>query len=204
MKKTSALAVLDFDDIPAGVWSVDAILKKAPIKFVRAGTVSRGRYLVVFGGSTASTAESLEEAVAKVGRSIIDHSFLPDVHPALFDAAFGARRRSTGSLLIIETETAASIVRAVEAALKGTPIDLIELRLSDSGLAGKGIAFLAGSLHDIEAASDLAAGGTGREGAPRGFSHRLIAAPHEVVEREIVSTTRFDAAPLLELDGEAG
>jgi len=202
MKKTSALAVLDFEDIPAGVWSVDAILKKAPIAFVRAGTVSRGRYLVVFGGSTASTAESLQEALATVGRSIIDHSFLPDVHPVLFDATFGARQKSAGSLLIIETETAASIVRSVEAALKGTPVDLIELRLSDSGLSGKGIAFLSGSLHDIEAAATLAAAGMGVSAAPRGFSHRLIAAPHEVVEREIVSTTRFDAAPLLELDGE--
>jgi len=202
VKKTSALAVLDFEDIPSGVWSVDAILKKAPIAFVRAGTVTRGRYLVVFGGSTASTAESLEEALATVGKSVIDHTFLPDVHPALFDAAFGARLKSTGSLLIIETETAASIVRAVEAALKGTPVDLIELRLSDSGLAGKGIALLSGTLHDIEAASALAAGGIGIAGPPLGFSHRLIAAPHEVVEREIASTTRFEAAPMLELDGE--
>jgi microcompartment protein CcmL/EutN len=202
VKKTSALAVLDFEDIPSGVWSVDAILKKAPIAFVRAGTVTSGRYLVVFGGSTASTAESLEEALATVGKSVIDHTFLPDVHPALFDAAFGARLKSTGSLLIIETETAASIVRAVEAALKGTPVDLIELRLSDSGLAGKGIALLSGTLHDIEAASVLAAGGIGIAGPPRGFSYRLIAAPHEVVEREIASTTRFEAAPMLELDGE--
>jgi microcompartment protein CcmL/EutN len=203
MKKTSALAVLDFEDIPSGVWSVDAILKKAPIQFVRAGTVTRGRYLVVFGGSTASTAESLGEALATVGKSIVDHTFLPDVHPALFDAAFGARRKSTGSLLIIETETAASIVRSVEAALKGTPVELIELRLSDSGLAGKGFALLSGTLHDIEAASVLAAAGTGVDAPPpRGFSYRLIAAPHEVVEREIVATTRFESAPMLELDGE--
>jgi microcompartment protein CcmL/EutN len=50
MKKASALAVLDFEDIPTGIYAVDAILKKAPIAFVRAGTVTRGRYLVVFGG----------------------------------------------------------------------------------------------------------------------------------------------------------
>ena len=202
MKKTPALAVLDFEDIPSGVWSVDAILKKAPIAFVRAGTVTRGRYLVVFGGSTGSTAESLEEALAKVGTSILDYTFLPDVHPALFEAALGAQHKSTGSLLIIETETGASIVRSVEAALKGTPVDLIELRLCDTGLAGKGVAFLSGTLHDIEAAADLASRGLGNAPPPRGFSHRLIAAPHEVVEREIVSTTRFEFAPLLELDGE--
>jgi bacterial microcompartment shell protein len=205
MKKTSALAVIDFADIPVGVWAVDGILKKAPIAFIRAGTVTRGRYLVVFGGSTASTSESLAEALTTSGRSVIDHSLLPDVHPALFEAVFGMRRKSAGSLLVMETETASSIVRAVEAALKGTPVELIELRLSDMGLAGKGIAFVAGSLHDVEAAAVLAAAGTGVDAPPpRGFSHRLIAAPHEIVEREITAATRFDTAPLLELDGEAG
>ena len=114
MKKPSAMAVLEFADIPTGVWAVDTILKKAPIAFVRAGTVTRGRYLVVFGGSTAATAESLAEALATSGGAVIDHTFLPDAHPVLFDAAFGARRKSTGSLLIIETETASSIVRAAE------------------------------------------------------------------------------------------
>ncbi|HEV8658065.1 MAG TPA: BMC domain-containing protein [Thermoanaerobaculia bacterium] len=205
MKKASALAVLEFEDIPAGVYAVDAILKKAPITFVRAGTVTRGRYLVVFGGSTASTSESLNEALTMARSSVLDHSFLPDVHQALFDAVFGKKRKAAGSLLILETETASSIVRAVEAALKGTPVELLELRLSDTGLAGKGMAMLAGSLHDIEAAAVLAAAGSGADAPPpRGFSHRLIAAPHELVEREITGSTRFETAPLLELDGEAG
>src|SRR5579859_5745139 len=203
MKKTSALAVLDFSDIPTGVWAVDAILKKAPIAFVRAGTVTDGRYLVVFGGSTASTRESLEEAIAMSGKEIIDHTFLPDAHPSLFDAVFGTKKKSGGSLLIVETETASSIVRSVEAALKGTPVELLELRLADTGLSGKGFALMAGTLHDIEAAASLASNGTGVDAPPpRGFSYKLIAAPHDVVEREITGATSFEAAPLLELDGE--
>src|SRR5947209_16178544 len=108
MKKSPALAVLDFEDIPTGIYAVDAILKKAPIAFVRAGTVTRGRYLVLFGGSTGATAESVQEALALCGNALIDHTHLPDIHPTLFDAVFGVKRRSTGSLLIIETETAAS------------------------------------------------------------------------------------------------
>lgn len=205
MKKTSALAVLDFADIPAGLWAVDAILKKAPIAFVRAGTVTKGRYLVLFGGSTAATAESFAEALATTGRSLVDHAFLPDIHPILFDAVFGARRKAAGSLLIIETETASAIVRAVEAALKGTPVDLLEVRLSDSGLAGKGIALLTGDLHDVEAAAVLAAAGMGADAEPpRGFTYRVIAAPHDVLERGITAATRFDVAPLLDLDGEVG
>jgi microcompartment protein CcmL/EutN len=204
MRKTSALAVIDFADIPTGLWAVDAILKKAPIAFLRAGTVKRGRYLVLFGGSTASTAESLEEARATTGKAILDHAFLADVHPALFEAVTGTPRPASGSLLIIETETASSIVRAVEAALKGTPVELIEVRLSDSGLSGKGMAMLAGTLHDVEAAAVLAGAGAGVDAAaPLGFAYRLIAAPHDIVGR-ITAATRFESAPLLELDGEAG
>ena len=205
MKKSSALAVLDFDDIPAGIFAVDSILKKAPIAFVRAGTVTRGRYLVLFGGSTAATAESLAEARTTSGSGIIDFAFLPDVHAALFDSVFGAKRRVSGSLLIIETETAASVVRAVEAAMKGTGVELIEVRISDAGLSGKGVALMAGTLHDVEAAAMLAAEGVGVDSPPPlGFSYRIIPAPHEVVERDIAKATRFDTAPLLELDGELG
>lgn len=204
MKKASALAVIDYEDIPAGMYAVDCILKKAPIAFVRAGTVTRGRYLVLFGGSTASTQESLGEALATTRAAVLDHAFLPDIHPALYDAVFGTKRRSNGALLILETDTASAIVRAVEAAMKGTPVDLVEVRLSDTGLSGKGIALLAGTLHDVDAAAELAAAGTSSGPPPRGFSHRIIAAPHDVLERDITAATSFAAAPLLELDGEAG
>jgi microcompartment protein CcmL/EutN len=203
MKKVSALAVLDFDNIPTGVFAVDTILKKAPIAFVRAGTVTRGRYLVLFGGSTGATAESLAEARERCAGAILDEAFLPDVHDSLFDGVFGAKKKASGSLLIIETETAASIVRAVEAALKGTPVQLLEVRLSDTGLSGKGVALLAGSLPDVEAAADLAALGSGHDAPPPvGYSYRLIAAPHDVTERNIAGTTRFNEAPVIELDGE--
>jgi len=203
MKKVSALAVLEFDNIPTGVFAVDTILKKAPIAFMRAGTVTRGRYLVIFGGSTAATAESLAEARERCGGSIIDQAFLPDVHDSLFDGVFGAKKKATGSLLIIETETASSIVRAVEAALKGTPVQLLEVRLSDAGLSGKGVALLAGSLPDVDAAAVLAAAGAGADAPPPiGFSFRLIPAPHDVTERSIAGATRFNEAPFLELDGE--
>lgn len=201
-KKASALAVFDFDDIPTGIHAVDALLKKAPIAFLKAGTVSRGRYLVVFGGSTASTGESVEATLEVGGTAIIDHSFLPDVHQSLSDAIFGRRRKGTESLLILQTGTASSIVRSVEAALKSTNVDLIEVRLSESGLSGKGLALLSGTLHDIEAAATLAAAGTGNPLV--GFSYRLIAAPHEDMARVIGTTTSFDVAPILDLDGEAG
>lgn len=202
MKKAPALAVFDFDDIPAGIHAVDALLKKSPVAFLKSGTVTHGRFLVVFGGSTGATGESVEETLAVGGAAIIDHTFLPDIHPSLHDAIFGRRHNSGDSLLVIETGTASSVVRAVEAALKGTRVELIEVRLADSGLSGKGLALLAGSLHDVEAAAALAAAGRGNP--PRGFSHRIIPAPHDDMARVIGTSTSFETTPILELDGEKG
>lgn len=204
MKRVSALAVLEYSDIPAGVYAVDAILKKAPIAFMRAGTVTRGRYLVVFGGSTASTRESLDEAVAVTGGSIIDRAFLPDIHPSLSTAVFGGKRPCRESLLIVETSSASSIVRAAEAALKGTGVELVEIRLSDSGLDGKGVALFCGSLYDVEAAAALASSGTYDGEPPAGFAFRIIAAPHRTLEHDLSAAQRFDTAPLIQLDGEIG
>ncbi len=205
MKKASALAVLDYQDIPSGIFAVDAILKKAPITFIRAGTTTRGRYLVLFGGSTASTAESLNEAMATTESALIDHAFLPDVHPALFDGVFGAHRKAAGALLVIETETASSIVRAVEAASKERRCELIEIRLVGRRPGRQGHRRDGGLAARRRGRSGAGCGGFGvNAAAPRGFSHRLIAAPHEVLERDVMAATRFDAAPLLELDGELG
>lgn len=202
MKRSPALCLLDFAETPAAVDAVDALLKKAPVAYLRSGTVSRGRHLVLFGGSTAATEEALGAAESIGGGAILDRTFLPDAHPALVDALAGARRKPSGSLLILETPTAASLVRAVEAALKGTPVELVELRLADDSLAGKGIAFLSGSLPDVEEALLLASAGAGAP--PLALSHRLIPAPHEALERGLAVTSRFSDSPLLDLDGERG
>ena len=64
MKKHPAIAIIEFSEIPAGMSATDAMLKKAPIAFVKCGTITRGRYLTLIGGTTASVEVSLEEGLA--------------------------------------------------------------------------------------------------------------------------------------------
>ncbi len=121
MKRAPALAVLDFAQVPAGLDATDAMLKKAPVAFFRSGTVTRGRYLTLLGGTPASVEEALAEGLARAGGHVLDHLFLADVHPRLLDALEGRRGDDgTGALLILETATASSVVLACEKALKGT------------------------------------------------------------------------------------
>lgn len=201
MKPFPAVAILEFLDIPSGIQATDAMLKKAPIAFLKNGTITRGRYLTVIGGSTAAVEEAYAEGQFWAGQALMDKVFLPDVHPDVFAAMFGRRTATRdGSWAIIETASVSANVRAAEAALKGTPVALIELRLADDGLAGKGLSIYEGELHDIEAAVDLAAAFLQRAGVA--FTHRILTAPHEALGRQINGTTRFHEAAALELDGE--
>ncbi len=202
MKIHPAIAAIEFDDIPAGIFATDALLKKAPIAFFKCGTTTRGRYLTVFGGTPASVDEAIHEGLRAAGSHVLDHVMLPDVHARLYDAMLGVRHaRASRALAIIETATVAATIRGAEAALKGTPVELIEVRMADTGLAGKALFVLEGDLHDIEAAVRLATTQAGQGGGQA--SWQVIPAPHDAIAGQIVAGTRFNGAPLVELDGEA-
>ncbi|HEX7485975.1 MAG TPA: BMC domain-containing protein [Vicinamibacterales bacterium] len=203
MKKAPALAVIEFRDIPTGIDATDAMLKKAPIAFIKSGTITRGRFLTLIGGSTAAVEESLHEGLFRAGDSVLDHLLLADVHPRVYDAILGSRRAAgPGALAVIETDTVASSVRVAELALKGTPVELVELRLADSGLSGKGVSIYQGELPDILAAVEIVVGYMHQAGGE--VRHAIISAPHEALARQIGSGTSFGSAALLDLDGEIG
>ncbi len=202
MKKHPAIAAIEYSDIATGLVATDAMLKRSPIAFLKCGSISRGRFLALFGGTTASVEEAYHEGLLLGGDSVLDHVFLADVHPQLYGAILGQRQPvGPGSLAIVETSTVSSNIRAAELALKGTPVDLIEIRLADAGLSGKGLSIYHGELHDIEAAVELVAGSLPRTAVE---AFRIIPAPHEALADQIGASTCFGSAAMLELDGEEG
>lgn len=203
MTRRPAIAVLEFRDIAVGMVATDALLKRSPIAFVKCGTISRGRFLTLIGGTTAAVEEAVSEGLAHGGESVLDHVLLADVHPQLYEGILGQRRAvGPGSIAVIETGTVSANVRAAELALKGTPVDLIEIRLADAGLSGKGLSIFQGELHDVEAAVEIAVGFLQRAGVEAGY--RIISAPHEALARQVAGSTYFGAASMLELEGEEG
>ena len=48
-----ALALLEFSSIAAGIFAGDAMVKRAKLAVIHAGTVQPGRYLILIGGSVA-------------------------------------------------------------------------------------------------------------------------------------------------------
>lgn len=153
-RRHGALALLEFETTAAGVLASDRMVKRAPIALLRCGTIHPGRFLVLVGGSVASTEEAyiigvrLGEADGTLRGSV----FLGDVHPNLHDAVLGNRQDLGGdALAVVETHSSPALLRAVDAAIKSTPVTLAEIRLGDD-LGGRALAFLSGNLTDTETA----------------------------------------------------
>jgi microcompartment protein CcmL/EutN len=201
MKKHPAIAVVEFTSIADGIYCTDALLKKAPIAMIKSGTVSHGRYLIVIGGSTASVDESLQEALATGQSSVLDHTFLPDVHEQVHAAVLGQHLPcEQEAVAILETDTVAANVRAAEIAVKGTEVRLVELRLAEYEMSGKAVSVYNGALHEVQAAMELA--GNFLRGRKEFVQLRIISRPHEALTRHLSTGTRFADTSMRELEGE--
>jgi len=150
-----ALALLEFSSIAAGVLAADAMVKKAPLDIIRAGTVQPGRFLVLVGGPVAEVEEALKAGLEAAPDVLNDHIFLPGVHPEVVRALAGERSIKTDDALgIVETITVPAAIHAADKGVKGASVNLMEIRLAD-GLGGKGIVFFTGAVADVEAALDI-------------------------------------------------
>lgn len=201
MKKYPAMAVVEFREIARGMFATDKMLKKAPIAYIRCGSISHGRYLTVIGGSTASVEESFQEGLFWGGDAVLDSVMLADIHPELHDAILGeCAPAGSGAIAIVETPTVACNIRAAELALKGTPVHLNELRLADDDLSGKGISLYHGELHDIEAAIEIVQGVLSAAG--KSISVQILSSPHEAMQARVLRRSHFGSSDAIELEGE--
>ena len=153
-----ALALLEFNGVAAGILAVDRMLKQAPIAMLRCGSVHPGRYLVLVGGSVASTEEAYEAGVQSAcdQGALIDQILLPDPHPLLTSAVTGERIPPAGDAVgVIEVSTSPGLLRGVDAALKAVPVSLVEIRLADD-LGGRALAVFDGLFPDVQEALEMA------------------------------------------------
>jgi microcompartment protein CcmL/EutN len=195
-KRHGALALLEFETIAAGVLASDLMVKKAPIALLRCGTIHPGRFLILVGGSVASTEEAfmvgvrLGESERTLGGSV----FLGDVHPSLHDAVLGERKDITGdALAVVETRSSPALLAAVDAAVKSTPVILSEVRLADD-LGGHAIALMSGDLTDAETALGICVDRAGDQLLAQSLLPRLDSDLRRILDHG----TEFRGCPALE------
>jgi microcompartment protein CcmL/EutN len=198
-KRYAALALLEFDSIASGVLASDLMVKRAPIALLRCGTIHPGRFLVLVGGSVASTEEAHDAGVehGTAEGTLHDEVLLSDIHPSLHDAVLGTRRELTyETLAVVETVTSPALLRAVDAAVKGTPVEIGEVRLADD-LGGRAVVLLSGSVADATTALEICAERAGDQLIGSSLLPRLDADLRQLLEQG----TRFGNCSSLEPEG---
>jgi microcompartment protein CcmL/EutN len=151
-----ALALIEFSSIAIGIQAGDAMVKKAPIASIKAGTVQPGKYLVLVTGEVADVEESLQAGIEWGAETVMNTVFLPQVHPAVVQAISGERVEGRGVALgVVETDDVAATIQAADAGVKGAEVTLREIRLAD-GLGGKAFCLFRGEVQDVEAAIEIA------------------------------------------------
>jgi microcompartment protein CcmL/EutN len=184
-----AVALLEFDSIARGIEAGDAMVKRAPLEVIRAGTVHPGRYLVLVGGATAEVEEAVQAGREAAAGSLLDVVFLPDVHPDVVASIGGTRREDGGEALgVIETRTVAAAIDAADAGAKGARVTVMELRLADD-LGGKGYVLFGGEVAEVEAAVER---GTDRIAASgQEVARAVIASLHREMRENLAADPEF-------------
>jgi microcompartment protein CcmL/EutN len=150
-----AIAIIEFISIAAGITAGDAMIKKAPLDMLKAGTVHPGKYLVMIGGDVGPVEESYREGLRINPELVADDVILPDIHAQVHDAILGRRLTERfEALAVIETSTVASNVNAADAAVKGADVAILEIRLADD-LGGNSFTIFGGKVEDVQAAVDI-------------------------------------------------
>ncbi|MDJ0655741.1 MAG: BMC domain-containing protein [Xanthomonadales bacterium] len=198
-KRHGALALLEFENIAAGIQASDLMIKRAPIALLRCGSIHPGRFLILVGGSVASTEEAHSIGVKQgnVQHCLTGEIFLGDVHPHLHDAVLGTRREASGdALAVFETRSSPALLAAVDAAIKSTAVILCEIRLGDD-LGGHALALMSGDLTDAETALAVCAERAGNQVRAQALLPRLDTDLREVLQHG----TRFGPCPPFEPSG---
>jgi microcompartment protein CcmL/EutN len=187
-----ALAMVEIGDLPAGFAALDALAKEAPVVVVAAGTLQHGHYLVAFAGEVEAVERSFSRALDRAAHGLVDSVLLPHAEPRILPALRDGKVRFPlpgDALGVLQTASSPTLLRALDAALKGAEVDLVELRAAE-GLGGRALATLWGSQHDVEAAVELATAAFA-QGRPAGCTTAVIANADPEVGRSLSSGSRF-------------
>lgn len=193
-----ALALVELASIAVGIEVGDAMVKRAPVDVLHAGTIHPGKYLVLVAGAVGDVEEAFAAGCEVGAPSLVDTVFLPNVHRQVVAAIRGVRRTGTGDALgIVETATVAATIEAADAGVKGAAVELLEVHLGD-GLGGKGYLLFDGTVSAVEAAVAVAVArisdpvaGSGAVPGGRVPVARVIPQLHREIRAELEAAPRF-------------
>lgn len=189
MATGNAVGVLELGSIYKGFEVQDAMLKAANVEKVVGRTICSGKYFIVVRGSVADVEAAASVAREVGGFALINIATIPNIDPRVFPAMAGCSviqlgtPTKVGALLIIETFSVVSAIKAADLAIKEAALDLLRVHVA-MAVGGKGFVVLTGDIGALESAVKPAVAYCQREGMLAGYT--IIRNPHEEVLRELL------------------
>lgn len=178
-----AIGVIELKNVPKGVEATDDALKSAGVRLVTARPSCPGKYEIVLTGAIADVTAAVDHVTAKFEGYIIDSSVMGRIDEQVITALFGTQKSAKkGALGIIETFSAATVIKASDLAVKTARVEIFDLRVS-RGLGGKGVVLVTGEVGDVTAAVEAGANYAKKYGMLSATS--IIAAPHKELWEQI-------------------
>ncbi len=155
MKK--AIGMLEIRSIVRGIRAADSMVKAAGVELLVCDSICPGKFLAVIGGSVGAVDSALAAGEAAAEGEVVDRFFLANAHEALFPAITGSveppgERTAVG---MVETFSVATAIKAADAAVKSSPVQVLDLRLA-RGMGGKALILLTGEVGAVQMAVEVA------------------------------------------------
>ena len=190
MAAKNALGIIELASIHKGFEVQDAILKAANVEKIIARTICSGKYFIAVRGEVADVETTVAVANEIGGFSIINTTVIPNLNPKVFPAIagnvvfdMGQQPKKIGALLILETFSVVSAIKAADLAVKEAELELLRVHVA-MAIGGKGFLVMTGDISALEAAVQPAIAYCKEDGMLAGYS--LIKNPHEDVLRELI------------------
>lgn len=178
-----AIGVIELKSIAKGVEAADAALKSAGVSLISARAACPGKFEIILTGTISNVTSAVDHVKSRFEEKMVDVSVMGRIDPQVITALFGtAPVEKKGSLGIIETFSAASVIKAADIAVKTAKVNIFELRTS-RGMGGKGVCLVTGDVGDVTAAVEAGSQHAKDQGVF--FSSSIIPAPHELLWEQI-------------------
>jgi bacterial microcompartment shell protein len=130
------------------------MLKAAEVKILISRTICPGKFIIVIGGKVASVNASMNAGVLAASGFLVDKLLIPNVDKRVFPALTGCAELPETyqkALGAIETFSAASIIKATDAAVKAANVTLFRVHVA-MAIGGKGFLPFCGDVGSVKVA----------------------------------------------------
>ncbi|MCQ2429334.1 MAG: BMC domain-containing protein [Clostridia bacterium] len=172
-----AIGIIELKSIAKGIEATDAALKSAGVRLVSAHPTCPGKYEITLTGAIADVSAAVEHVKSRFEDRLIDCCVIGRIDPQVITGLFGTHENpQEGAVGIIETFSAASLIRAADIAVKTAKVTIYELRLS-RGMGGKGLVIFTGDVGDVTASVEAGSAYAKEQGLF--CNNSIIPAPHK-------------------------